>query len=192
MYIFSCSRIWASVSSVASSVPVCELHAFAIQPGTGSLGFIVWDSPHRGDQRGLAEAFLVDAAGVEQFIFDDGVVHAHAALVEDAHDGFVVLELPRPAHCPKLSFGAGSVLRVQVADVTGVMRDLARRGSTGGCRQDEIVVSKSSLQMVLYLTPILVRQPFRLSMPTSPGHCPDQLATVRIGPRWSRSPASTW
>ena len=42
---------------------------------------------------------------------------------------------------------------------------------------------KSSLQSVEYLTPALVSEPLRLSMPTSPGQVPDQLATVRIGPR---------
>ena len=41
---------------------------------------------------------------------------------------------------------------------------------------------KSSLQSVEYLTPALVSEPLRLSMPTSPGQVPDQLATVRIGP----------
>ena len=29
-------------------------------------------------------------------------------------------------------------------------------------------------------------------MPTSPGHVPSKLATVRIGPRCVRRPASTW
>ena len=29
-------------------------------------------------------------------------------------------------------------------------------------------------------------------MPTRPGHWPDQLATVRIGPEWVVSPGSTW
>ena len=51
---------------------------------------------------------------------------------------------------------------------------------------------KSSLHRVEYRTPALVSDPFRFSMPTSPGHVPDQLATVRIGPRWARSPASRW
>ena len=35
-------------------------------------------------------------------------------------------------------------------------------------------------------------QPLRLSMPTSPGHCPDQLATVRIGARCPTRPGRTW
>jgi hypothetical protein len=51
---------------------------------------------------------------------------------------------------------------------------------------------KSSLQRVEYLTPALVREPFRFSMPTSPGQRPLQLATVRTGPRWVRRPGSTW
>ena len=40
--------------------------------------------------------------------------------------------------------------------------------------------------------PALVRLPFRLSIPTRPGHWPLQLAITRIGPRWLRRPASTW
>ena len=41
---------------------------------------------------------------------------------------------------------------------------------------------KSSLHNVLYVMPALVIDAFRFSMPTSPGHWPLQLATVRIGP----------
>ena len=40
--------------------------------------------------------------------------------------------------------------------------------------------------------PALISDPFRLSRPTNPGHCPDQFATVKIGPLWLASPASTW
>ena len=36
---------------------------------------------------------------------------------------------------------------------------------------------------VEYFTPALVSDPFKFSIPTNPGHCPDQFATVRIGPR---------
>ena len=35
--------------------------------------------------------------------------------------------------------------------------------------------AKSSPQSVEYLTPALVSDPFRFSIPTRPGHCPDQL-----------------
>ena len=51
---------------------------------------------------------------------------------------------------------------------------------------------KSSLQSVEYFFPALVSEAFRLSMPTRPGHVPDQLATVRIGPLCESSPARTW
>ena len=59
------------------------------------------------------------------------------------------------------------------------------------CRS-KLGLAKSSAQTVEYGTPDFVREPFRLSMPTSPGHCPDQLAAVRIGPVWVVSPGSTW
>ena len=38
----------------------------------------------------------------------------------------------------------------------------------------------------------MVSEPLRLSIPTRPGHCPDQLATVRMGPEWLESPGRTW
>ncbi len=42
------------------------------------------------------------------------------------------------------------------------------------------------------VTPALVSEPLRLSMPTRPGHWPDQLARVRMGPLWVVRPARTW
>ena len=51
---------------------------------------------------------------------------------------------------------------------------------------------KSRLQIDEYARPALVSDPFRFRSPTSPGHCPDQFATVKIGPLWLRSPGSTW
>src|SRR6185437_8122698 len=51
---------------------------------------------------------------------------------------------------------------------------------------------KSSDHMVEYFTPALVSEPLRFSMPTSPGQVPDQLATVRIGPRCVARPERTW
>jgi CPA1 family monovalent cation:H+ antiporter len=38
---------------------------------------------------------------------------------------------------------------------------------------------------------LLTSEPLRLSRPTRPGHCPDQLATVRMGPRCERMPGRT-
>ena len=42
--------------------------------------------------------------------------------------------------------------------------------------------SKFSLQSELYFTPAFVSEPFKFSIPTSPGHWPLQFATVSIGP----------
>src|SRR5665811_2079835 len=50
----------------------------------------------------------------------------------------------------------------------------------------------STVQMVEYGMFILVSPAFRPSSPTSPGQSPTKFATVRIGPRWVRSPARTW
>ena len=52
--------------------------------------------------------------------------------------------------------------------------------------------SNVSLQRVECRTPALAREALRLRSPTSPGQVPDQLATVRIGPRWPLSPARMW
>ena len=43
-----------------------------------------------------------------------------------------------------------------------------------------------------YFTPAFVSEPLRLSMPTRPGHVPDQLASVRIGPWCVVSPCRIW
>ena len=66
-----------------------ELHAFAVEPGAHLLRFLGAGGEHFGVERRLAEALLEHAGGMQQFIGDDGVVHAHAAFVEDAHDGLV-------------------------------------------------------------------------------------------------------
>ena len=51
---------------------------------------------------------------------------------------------------------------------------------------------KSTDQVVAYSRPILVSPAFSPSSPTRPGQVPSKLATVSNGPRWLRSPASTW
>ena len=67
-----------------------ESHAFLQQPSKHVPCFGVADLLHRGKERGLAEAFLENAGGMEQFIGNNGVEHAHAAFVKHAHDGFFV------------------------------------------------------------------------------------------------------
>ena len=93
MYILHCCRTCASVSSVASSVPQLELHAARQQPIVHGARLGIGHGPHLGIQRRLAQALLVDAQREEQLVGDDGVVHAHAAFVEDAHDGALLHEL---------------------------------------------------------------------------------------------------
>ena len=147
---------------------------------------------HLRDQRGLGQALLEEAGRVEQLVVDDGVVHAHAAFVEDAHDGLLgrraagqrlaEFDLRRPAAARGSGRGRGSVscsivpvssqlLQAVACPLVGEVlapeRRVAARPPWSGCR-------------------------LMLSSPTRPGHCPLQLATVRIGPRWARSPASTW
>ena len=39
---------------------------------------------------GLGKTLLINTRREKQFVGDDGVVHAHAAFVEDAHDGFAL------------------------------------------------------------------------------------------------------
>ena len=68
-----------------------EVDAFVYEPLVYGLRFGVADCAHFGDECGLAEALFIDAGGVEELVVDDGVVHAHAALVEDAEDGLAVL-----------------------------------------------------------------------------------------------------
>ncbi len=70
----------------------------------------------------MGQPFFIDAAGIQQLVFEDGVIHAHAAFVEDAEDRLFLQELARQ----RLSLGAlglGQPARVQVADVAGVVRD---------------------------------------------------------------------
>ncbi len=61
-----------------------EVHALVEQPLQDGLRLVSGHVTHLRDQCGLAEAFLVNTAWVEEFVVDDGVVHAHAAFVEDA------------------------------------------------------------------------------------------------------------
>ena len=89
-----------------------ELHALGDQPVVHAVRLGVADRAHLGDQRRLAQPLLVDACGIQQLIVDDGVVHAHAALVEDAHDGLAMLELARQ-FCAQLRACCGQLALVE-------------------------------------------------------------------------------
>ena len=189
MYILHWLSSWPSVSSVASSPPVRNvIPARSSQARTACAS----SSPtcaHLGDERGLAEALLVDPGRVEQLVVDDRVVHPHAAFVEDADDRLLALQLSRER--PReldLRAAADVAEGMHVARVVGQLA-----GLEPVCRHPRAQSSvKSSLHSVEWRTPALVRLAVRLSIPTSPGNSPLQLATSRIGPRWVRRPGSTW
>ena len=183
-YILHCCRTWASVRSVVLVRAELELHPRVLEPVVDALRLGVGDRLHLGVQRGLAQALLEDARRVEQLVGDDGVVHAHAALVEDAHDRLVPLEVAGEllAQGDGVARGADDVLAVGL-DVAGVVRDLPVLQPLAQAVDEELVGEVLAPQGA-YATPALVSEPLRLSIPTRPGQVPLQLARVRIGPRW--------
>jgi hypothetical protein len=70
-----------------------ELHALGLEPVEHGAGLGVGDLGGAVVERGLRETLLVNAGLEEQFVGDDGVIHAHAAFVEDAHDGLPAAEV---------------------------------------------------------------------------------------------------
>jgi hypothetical protein len=64
-----------------------ELDAFLLIPSSHGLGFCVRHLSHRSQQCRLAQSFFVDANGIQQLIIEEGIVHAHAAFVEDLEWG---------------------------------------------------------------------------------------------------------
>ena len=93
IYILHCPRICRSVSSVSSLVPVTKVSPRLIQPAANRLRFGVGNRGHGGHQGRLAEPFLVNARGIEQIVLDDGVIHPHAAFIEDAENCFARLQI---------------------------------------------------------------------------------------------------
>ena len=88
------------------------------------LCFGVGHGAHLGDQRRLAEPLLEDSGGIEQLVVDDGVVHAHAAFVEDAHDGLAMPEIGGELGAELCAVG-GQLAFVERVDVREIVRDLA-------------------------------------------------------------------
>ena len=107
-----------------------KAHAAAVEPGLhfARLGF--GNLAHGGHQRGLAEPFLVDAGGIQQLVFDDGVVHSHAAFVENAHDGLAAEE-PAGQVASQRGGGFRKGGGVERADVAEVMAHTPVRPAIG-------------------------------------------------------------
>ena len=91
IYILHCSRICASVSLGRFVAAGVELHTLGVEPSAHLLRLGVAYLAHCRIEPGLAEALLEDTGRVEEMVGDDGVVHPHATLVENAQDGFVLL-----------------------------------------------------------------------------------------------------
>ena len=95
MYIRHWSNTCASVRVGRFVGSEVEFHARLDQPVIDGARLLVLHRLHLCVQRGLAQPLLEDAGGMQQRIGDDGVEHAHATLVEDAHDELLALELFR-------------------------------------------------------------------------------------------------
>src|ERR1035437_6220087 len=102
-----------------------ELHAAQEQPVERGHRLRVLDLEHGRIQGRLAQALLEEAARVEQLVVEEGVVHAHAAFVEDAQDRRRLHEVGG-----KLATEPGirhrQLRRIEVANVGSVVDDRAR------------------------------------------------------------------
>ena len=70
-------------------------------------------------RRRLAQPLLVHPRGVQQVVLDDGVVHAHAAFIEDAEDRFARPQIASEgrAQFPLRLRQAGELELVHVAQI---------------------------------------------------------------------------
>ena len=114
------------VSSTSNSpvIAPAEGHAFFEQPIEDGAGFGIADLLHGGVKGGLAEAFLEDASGMQEFVRNDGVEHSHAAFIEDAEDCLVPSKFPGGLFA-ELFVGDGQFEETQVFDVALVVGDNA-------------------------------------------------------------------
>ncbi len=83
-----------------------EAHPMLVQPRVGGLRLVVADGEDFGVQGALGEPLLEDAQRVDALVIEDGVVHTHAALIEDADDRLALAKLRGDGN-PELGFGAG-------------------------------------------------------------------------------------
>ena len=104
--------------------PGHELDATLVEPGANLLRLGIGNLAHRGHQRRLAQAFLIDARWIQQIVLDDSVVHAHASFIEDAKDGFARLQDAQQARVSELPFSLRQTGEIEPVDVTGIVIDL--------------------------------------------------------------------
>ncbi len=118
-----------------------ELHSLGVQPFAHGLRLGIADGQHFRVQRALAQALFEHAGGMQQLVGDDGVIHAHAALVEDAHDGLFGDQLAR--QLPAEIFSAGGQLEVgERLRVAGVVHHRLAVQPLAQARQEAFVLER--------------------------------------------------
>jgi len=103
--------------------PELEPHAAGKIPVEDGPGFLVLHGEHLRVERRLAQAFLEDPGGVEQFVGNDGVVHPHAALVEHPHDRLLMAQFFGET-APEFFRRGGHLHFAEGPGVRGVVADL--------------------------------------------------------------------
>ena len=181
MYILHCSRIWASVRSVSSFLPVAKvipLLSSHVRTAPASASVTVRIAANSADW--LSRSLNTPVA----FSKASSMMALYIPMQPSSKTPMIALRLFSALARPTPSFRSASGSFATSSAWTWLrswsilpsrihcFNPLTKNGS-----------SKSLLQMVENLTPAFSRLPFRFSIPTSPGHCPDQFATVRIGPR---------
>jgi len=99
-----------------------KAQAFFQIPRIDGGGVLIAHLAHGGVEGGLAEALLEAAGGVQQVVGHDGVEHAHAALVEDAEDGFARAE-PAGEVAPETLVAGWQLEQIKISHMGLVVRD---------------------------------------------------------------------
>ena len=180
IYILHCSSTCASVRSVSGTGPNLNRHALLEQPVVNCARFGIGCFAHLGIKCRLAQPFLEHAHGRQQFVGNDGVVHAHAAFIEHAQDRFVAPQLVGQflAQLLRLSarkdFGIGSHMRA----VMTIRSPFSH--AVHPSRKKRSV--KSTLHSVSKSLPALRSEALRLSRPTRPGQVATPIRHRQNGP----------
>ncbi len=114
-----------------------KLHALLQEPLVNGLRFGVGDLRGAVVEGGLREALFVDAGLEEEFVGDDGVIHTHAALVEDAHNGFPAAKIVGDFFGDRAGLGRDAGFGERL-DVSGLVRRDA--GGEPGLQAGEKIV----------------------------------------------------
>ena len=123
-------------------LPEVEGHPRRLEPTEDLAGLAVGDLRRLVVEGRLTETLLENPGGVEETIGDDRVVHPHAALVEDPHEGLLFAELRGDPGADLLEL-PGHLHRRQRHDVARIMADLA-----GGEPRFEVALEAGAREVV--------------------------------------------